>query len=57
MKAIHDRYYTTPPLTFSELRWRLQHISEEEYGVRVRAERASEDVAAQNIARAADGLS
>ena len=30
----------------TELRWRLQHIAEEEVGVRVRAARAAEDQAA-----------
>lgn len=49
--AIHDRYYSTPPETFTQLRWRLQLIAEEEVGVRVRQKVAEEDaIAAQNSA-------
>jgi hypothetical protein len=49
VKAIHDRYYATQPATFGELRWRLQHIAEEEVGVRVRQARAHEDQAAARL--------
>lgn len=54
MKAIHDRYYATPPASFSELRWRLQHIAEEEVGKRVRNEKAAEDAAAMAMSRGID---
>jgi hypothetical protein len=50
VKAIHDRYYQTPPATFDELRWRLQHIAEEEVGVRARAAVAQEDAVARDLA-------
>jgi len=49
--VIHDRYYSTQPATFAELRWRLQHIAEEEIGTRVRREQAAEDAAAAKLAR------
>lgn len=45
MKAIHDRYYSTPPGSWTDLRWRLQLIAEEEVGVRVREAQAQEDAA------------
>jgi hypothetical protein len=51
--VIHDRYYATQPQTFGELRWRLQHIAEEELGKRVRNARAAEDAAAAEITRKA----
>lgn len=54
MKAIHDRYYATPPATFDDLRWRLQHIAEEEVGKRVREAVAAEDAAAAAMSRAID---
>jgi hypothetical protein len=46
VKAIHDRYYSTPPATVSELRWRLQYIAEEEVGKRVREAQSAESIAA-----------
>ncbi len=49
VKVIHDRYYATPPASFRELRWRLQHIAEEEFGKYVRQEHAAEEVAARNM--------
>lgn len=53
MKAIHDRYYSTPPATFTELRWRFQHIAEEEIGKHMRNQQASDDAAfAQAMTRA-----
>lgn len=51
IKVIHDRYYPTQPSTFGELRWRLQHIAEEELGVRVRNAKAAEDAHAAEMAR------
>jgi hypothetical protein len=53
VKAIHDRYYSTPPATFTELRWRFQHIAEEEIGKHMRNQQASDDAAfAQAMTRA-----
>lgn len=52
---IHDRYYATQPATFGELRWRLQHIAEEEIGKRVRQEVSDEDAAASRISEVASG--
>ncbi len=49
VKVIHDRYYSTPPASFRELRWRLQHIAEEELGKYVRQEHAAEEVAAREM--------
>jgi hypothetical protein len=49
--VIHDRYYATPPATFGELRWRLQHIAEEELGKHVRQQQAAENQAAAALAR------
>ncbi len=48
---IHDRYYATQPATFGELRWRLQHIAEEEIGKRVRHAQAAEDAAAAALSQ------
>ena len=53
--AIHDRYYATPPATYDELRWRLQHIAEEEIGRRVRDAGASEDAVAARLAGVVNG--
>lgn len=47
MKAIHDRYYATPPSDWSEYRWRLQMLSEEHVGSAVRRGGAAEDAAWQ----------
>jgi hypothetical protein len=53
--AIHDRYYATPPATYDALRWRLQHIAEEEVGKRVREAQASEDAVASRMAEVMNG--
>lgn len=55
MKAIHDRYYSTPPVTYADLRWRLQHIAEEEVGRRQREAQGSEDAVASRMAKVIDG--
>ena len=55
MKAIHDRYYAIPPASFTELRWRLQHIAEEEVGVRVRDAQAHEDAIALDLVQKVNG--
>lgn len=55
MKVIHDRYYSTPPATFTELRLRLQLIAEEEVGRHVRDEAAQEDAVAAMNARVVHG--
>lgn len=49
MKAIHDRYYSTAPDTFTDLRWRLQHIAEDEIGRRTRWEAAADESAAAQL--------
>ena len=49
MKAIHDRYYSTPPGSFDELRWRLQYIAEEEVGRRLREAQSAESIAAARM--------
>lgn len=46
---IHDRYYARPPATFGELRWRIQHIAEEELGKRVRNAVATENAVAAEM--------
>lgn len=56
MKAIHDRYYVTPPESFMDLRWRIQHIAEEEVGRRVREVQMREDEAAKLALEQLDGL-
>lgn len=45
MRAIHDRYYASPPASWDDYRWRLQLLSEERLGVRVREQARQEDVA------------
>lgn len=45
MKAIHDRYFATPPSSFEEYRWRLLLLAEERVGVRVRERGRAEDAA------------
>lgn len=50
MKAIHDRYYAMPPSSYDDLRWRLQHIAEEEVGRNVRQAQANEDAVAARLA-------
>jgi hypothetical protein len=34
--VIHDRYFPTPPSDFDEFRWRLQLLTEERMGRRLR---------------------
>lgn len=46
---IHDRYFATPPATFTELRWRLQYIAEEEFGKYKREAHSAEDIAAREM--------
>jgi hypothetical protein len=53
VKAVHDRYYATPPATYDEYRWRLQLLAEETVGKRVRAAVRAEDAA---FAAAAEAL-
>ena len=53
MKAVHDRYYATPPADWTEYRWRLQLLSEERVGVASRQHGHREDAA---WAAAADAL-
>lgn len=55
MKAIHDRYYSTPAGSFDELRWRLQLIAEEEVGGHFRRAQAREDAAAAQLIGKIDG--
>lgn len=45
MKAVHDRYYATPPASLDEYRWRLQLLAEETVGVRLRKAERDEDAA------------
>jgi hypothetical protein len=45
VKAVHDRYYATPPASFDEYRWRLQLIAEETVGRPARQQQAQEDAA------------
>lgn len=45
MKAIHDRYYATPPGSYDEYRWRLQLLAEETVGKRLRDAGRAEDAA------------
>lgn len=45
MKAVHDRYYATPPASHEEYRWRLLLLAEETVGKRVRAAGRAEDAA------------
>lgn len=55
MKAIHDRYYSTPPASWADLRYRLQLIAEEEIGRHVREAQGSEDAVAAELARKVNG--
>lgn len=45
MKAVHDRYYATPPASYDEYRWRLLLLAEETVGRRVRDAGRAEDAA------------
>lgn len=45
MKAVHDRYYATPPADFEEYRWRLQLLAEETVGKALRTKAREEDAA------------
>lgn len=45
MKAVHDRYFATPPASYDEYRWRLLLLAEETVGTRVRDEGRREDAA------------
>lgn len=53
--AVHDAVYATPPRTFLELRWRLQHLAEERLGKFQRQLGSEEDAAADELRRALGG--
>ena len=45
MRAVHDRYYATPPADHEAYRWRLQLLAEETVGKAVRRQGHQEDAA------------
>jgi hypothetical protein len=49
--AIHDHEFSTRPETFTELRWRIQYISELGVGRLMRRQYQSEDEAFQEAMR------
>ena len=55
MKAVHDRYYATPPADWVEYRWRLQLLAEERVGVAVRRSAQQEDAAWNAVSDALGG--
>lgn len=55
MKAIHDRYFATPPASYTDYRWRLQLLAEETVGTRVRDVGRAEDAAWAAAANALGG--
>jgi hypothetical protein len=51
LMAIHDHFYSTPPKSVTDLRWRLQVLAEIGVGRLVRRELSQEDAAAAEMAR------
>lgn len=47
--AIHDAAYATPPQTWQQFKWRLQHLAEERLGVAKRSAAVAEEEAVRRM--------